>query len=234
MFPLRLLGPIIRGVCWCLRAARWTQVDTFRLPALGMAALAMWFFAPPIVAQNVSAEKYGDLCFVPYADPITEEDLSFVVAEDLSGTFVRTGGLMWGCEGDRFTVILEPDVTLFAGEQYVTVQWRFDMRPLRHAPWSFGPDRLTLIAPTPVVPRFLRSSRTSAQLTMLIIDESATQYSFNFSLLGFTAASARLACLQSGRRQIHDTHRPRAQLGRPLVLSSNWPFRKSHAHRNDQ
>ncbi len=157
----------------------------------------MWLFATPVMAQNVSAERYGDLHFVSYTDPVTKIDLSFVVSDDLSATVVRTGALMWGCEGDRFTIILEPDVALFADEQNVNVQWRFDMQPLRQALWSFGSDRLTLVAPTPVVRRFLESSRTSAQLAMLIIDESATQYSYSFSLLGFTAASARLACLQT-------------------------------------
>jgi len=166
----------------------------------------MWLFAPPIVAQNGSAEKYGDICFVPYTDPITQQDFSFVVSEDQSGTFVRTGALIWGCEADRLTIILEPDVTFSAAEQNVMVQWRFGMRPLQHARWSFGPDRLTLIAPTTVIPGFLQSSRTSAQLAMLIVDESATQYSYSFSLLGFEAASARLACLQSERHQIRDTH----------------------------
>jgi hypothetical protein len=157
--------------------------------------LAVLLLAHPVLAQNVTAEKFGDLYFVPYTDPATKMDLSFVVSDDLYSSVERSGGLLWGCEGDDFTVIIEPDVMFFTEEQLVTVQWRFDSQPMRQAKWPFGPDRLMLIAPSSIALEFLESSNASAQLAVRIIDESTTQYDYEFSLRGFAAASARLACL---------------------------------------
>ncbi len=213
--------------------AQWTQVSTCLSSALRIAATAMSLFAAPVIAQVVPAEKYGDLFFVPYADPVTHKDLSFVVADDLTETVMRAGGMLWACDGNRITVIFEPDLPVLTNGETGTVQWQFDATPLQKAQWSFGPERLTLLAPTPVVPSFLEASRGSTRLTMLIIDGSATHYTYRFSLRGFAEASVRLACMpgntgdhQHPNSQRRIPSRPRAALRSPPALRvqrPGWP-----------
>ncbi len=139
------------------------------------------------------AQRIGDFRYVPRLDPITDEDTSYIITEDVNATLMRTGKLIWKCSSDGLDLYIDSDEYL--GRQPIEVVCRFDRKtPWPTTNWINSTDGSSAFANRSQLALFTENALPANQVVVRLKDYEGSSYTYTFSLKGLTQALGRLGC----------------------------------------
>ena len=137
----------------------------------------------------------------PDRDAMTDMDRSALSTDEIGGTPIRTGRLIWRCNGSVIDLYIAADEFLNSGGG-VSVQWRFDdspPSPVDH--WSVSTSGTAAFAPRLTIYGFTRRAMDASRIALRVRDFQNTPRDYQFSMMGLTEGLSRMACALPDRPQ---------------------------------
>lgn len=144
-----------------------------------------------VFSQNV--EQIGGFGYIDNKDPITDEDISAIIATETNGPNYREGALIFACGGELLNVMLVADEFLTTEEE-TKVTWRFDKLEPTERTWYLSSNGTGAFAQEGDISELVNAALTSSSAVFRIADYEGSTYTYTFDLKGFTEAITRLKC----------------------------------------